>query len=146
LKRPGKDRPADGSEEGTVPLPKPLKHKIKDGLVALSLANLCFLKVGFDLLSDRDRYYDKFPVTTSILLALVVNLFGFALAFWLIMQLLRRVPSRLLQLPVHAAFLFLLLLPLDFVRIKFSNISDYQIFKFFLAEEKHRLFYYSSSY
>ena len=99
--------------------------------MALSLANLCFLKVGFDLLSDRDRYYDKFPVATSILLALVVNLFGFALAFWLVMQLLRRVPSRLLHLPVHAAFLFLLLLPLDFVRIKFSNISDYQIFKFF---------------
>lgn len=116
--------------EETVALPRPLKLKIKDGLVALSLANLCFIKVGFDLLSDHDRYFDKLPVTTATLLAMLTNLFGFALVFWLIMQVRRRFPNALLHLVIHLLFFLLLLLPADFIRIKFFNIADYQIFKF----------------
>jgi hypothetical protein len=121
---------AHDDADGTISLPHPVKHKIKDGLVALSLANLCFIKVGFDLLSDKNRYFNKLPVTTSTLLALVVNLLGFTLVFWLVMQLRRRFPSRLLHLLFHLTFLVLLLLPLDFVRIKFFNVTDYQVFKF----------------
>jgi hypothetical protein len=121
---------APNHAEGTIPLPHPLKNKIKDGLVALSLANLCFIKVGFDLLSDNDRYFDKLPVTNATLLAMLVNLLGFALVFWLAMQLLRRFSNWPLQLAVHLLFFFSLLLPLDFIRIKFFNIADYQIFKF----------------
>ena len=130
MKRAGKDQPADAREDGTIPLPKPLKQKIKDGLVALSLANLCFLKVAFDLLSDKDRYFDKLPVTGGTLLALTVNMLGFAFVFWLVMQLLRRFPGRWWHLPAHLAFLFLLLLPADFIRIKFFNFSDYELFQF----------------
>ena len=47
------------------------------------------------------------------------------------MQLLRRVASRLLHLAAHILFFLLLLLPLDFIRMEFFNITDYQIFKFF---------------
>ena len=130
MNRSRQSRPAEVQDEGTLPLPRSLKQKIGDGLVALSLANLCFVKVGFDLLTGGDRYFNKLPVTTSTLLALAVNLFGFTLAFWLVMQLLRRFPGRLLHLLFHLLFLFLLLLPLDFVRIKFLNFTDYQIFKF----------------
>ena len=78
----------------TVPLPEPLKQKIKDALVALSLANLCLLKVSFDLLSDADRFFTKLPVTTPMLLALAVNGFVLTLLFWLVMQVRRRVDRK----------------------------------------------------
>ena len=122
--------PDDSHSGGAVPLPHSVKQKIKDGLVALSLANLCFLKVGFDLLSDRDRYFDKLPVTIPTLLALVLNLLGLATLAWLVMQVLHRFSSRWLHLIIHLLFLFLLLLPLDFIRIKFFNITDHEVFLF----------------
>lgn len=122
--------PVEKPDEGTVPLPRPLKQKIKDALVALSLANLCFLKVGFDLMSDTDRFFNKLPVTDMMLLALVLNIFSLALLAWLVMQALRRFPNRLLHLTVHLVFLFLLLLPVDFIRLKLTTITDYQIFVF----------------
>jgi len=114
----------------TVPLPEPLKQKIKDALVALSLANLCLLKVSFDLLSDQDRFFTKLPVTTPMLLALAVNGFVLTLLFWLVLQVRRRFQSAWLRLPVHLLFFLLLLYPLDFVRIKLTNIVDYQIYQF----------------
>ena len=114
----------------TVPLPEPLKQKIKDALVALSLANLCLLKVSFDLLSDADRFFTKLPVTTPMLLALAVNGFVLTLLFWLVMQVRRRVSGAWLRLPVHLLFFLLLLYPLDFIRITFTPITDYQIYEF----------------
>ena len=114
----------------TVPLPEPLKQKIKDALVALSLANLCLLKVSFDLLSDQDRFFTKLPVTTPMLLALAVNGFVLTLLFWLVMQVRRRVSGAWLRLPVHLLFFLLLLYPLDFIRITFTPITDYQIYEF----------------
>ena len=130
MNRSSQSSAAHDDADGTIPLPHPVMRKIKDGLVALSLANLCFVKVGFDLLSDRNRYFNKLPVTTSTLLALVVNLLGLALLMWLVMQALRRFPNRLLHLTVHLLFFCSLLLPLDFIRIKFFNITDYQIFQY----------------
>lgn len=127
MNQPGNRTPKEGPDEGTVPLPRPFKQKIKDGLVALSLANLCFIKVAFDLLSDKDRYFNKLPVTTPVLLALVANLFGFTLLIWLVMQILRRFSNRLLHLGIHLMFFALLLLPLDFIRLQFFNISDYEL-------------------
>jgi hypothetical protein len=123
---------ADGGEhhDGTVPLSRPLKQKIRDGLVALSLANMCFLKVGFDLMYDTDRFFNKLPVTTPMLLALLVNITGVALLAWLVMQMLRRFSSRLLHLAAHLVFLLLLLLPVDFIRLQLTTITDYQIFVF----------------
>lgn len=130
MNRSGQSSAAHNDADGAISLPHPVLRKIKDGLVALSLANLCFVKVGFDLLSDKDRYFNKLPVTTPTLLALVVNLLGLALLMWLVMQALRRFPNRLLHLMVHLLFFCSLLLPLDFIRIKFFNITDYQIFQF----------------
>jgi hypothetical protein len=117
-------------DKGTVPLPQPLKQKIKDGLVALSLANLCFMRVGFDLMSDKDRFFNKLPATTPMLLALAANLFGFALLAWLVMQVLRRFSSRWLHLAVHLVFLFTLLLPVDFLRVNLTEVTDYQVLMF----------------
>ena len=92
--------------------------------MALSLANLCFMRVGFDLMSDKDRFFNKLPATTPMLLALMANLFGFALLAWLVMQVLRRFSNRLLHLAVHLVFLFTLLLPVDFLRVNLTKITE----------------------
>jgi hypothetical protein len=131
LSAPTQTAPPAEHDEGTIRLPQPLKRKIKDGLVALSLANLGFIKVSFDLLSDKDRFFNKLPATTPMLLALVANLFGFALLAWLVMQGLRRFSNRLLHLAVHLVFLFTLLLPVDFLRMNLTKITDYEMFMFF---------------
>jgi hypothetical protein len=117
-------------QKGFVGLSPSLREKIADGLVALSLANLCFIKVGFDLLSDHHRYFSKLPVTLPTLLALVGNILGFAGLAWLAMRIRRRISHNWWQLPFHLFFLFLLLFPLDFIRLKFFTIADYQIVAF----------------
>jgi Sulfatase len=119
-----------GNHASTVPPSQPLKQKFKDAFVALSLANLCYIKVGFDLLSDRDRFFDKLPVTPVMLLALAMNIFCLAFLVWLVTQVLRRFSNPLLHLVSHLAFFILLLLPVDFVRLKFTHIADYQIIAF----------------
>jgi hypothetical protein len=130
LSAPAQTAPPAEPDGGTIRLPHPLKRKIKDGLVALSLANLCFIKVGFDLLSDKDRFFTKLPVTTPTLLALVVNIFWLALLAWLVMQMLRRFSNELLHLITHLLFFVLLLLPVDFIRLETTHIADYQIIAF----------------
>ncbi|HTY87610.1 MAG TPA: sulfatase-like hydrolase/transferase [Candidatus Acidoferrum sp.] len=119
------------SQDGTVPLPRPLKQKIKDALVALSLANLCFIKVSFDLLSEQHRFYDKLLVTPATLLALLINISSLSLLLWLAIQALRRFPNRWFRLGAHLCFFLLLLFPLDFIRMQYLIITDYDIFRFF---------------
>jgi hypothetical protein len=115
---------------GTIPLSHPVKLKIQDALVALSLANLCFLKVSFDLLSDYDRFFYKLPVTPPMLWAFVINLAGLALFFWLVMRLLHRFQNKAFHMAVHFLFFILLLYPVDFIRIEALNITDMQIYDF----------------
>ena len=42
----------EGHDTGTISLPRPFKQKIKDGIVAVSLANLCFANAWFTILYD----------------------------------------------------------------------------------------------
>ena len=113
-----------------MPLHPVIKGKIKDAIVALSLANLCFLKVSFDLLSDDDRFFYKLPVTPPMLWAFAVNLCLLTSFFWLVMRLLRRFQNKAFHMAVHFLFFILLLYPVDFIRIKGLNITDAQIFNF----------------
>jgi hypothetical protein len=117
-------------EKGTIRLPHPIKQKIKDGIVAVSVANFCFLNSGFDLLFDSDRFFDKLPVTPTLLLALMANLSWLAVVIWLGMQWRRRSQNRALHLVLDLVFLLLVLVPLDFIRMKILNITDYQLFMF----------------
>jgi hypothetical protein len=115
---------------GTIPLSHPVKLKIKDALVSLSLANLCFLKVSFSLLSDYDRFFFKLPVTPPMLWAFAVNMCLLTAFFWLVMQLLRRFQNKPFHMGIHFLFFFLLLYPADFIRIKALSITDVQIYNF----------------
>ncbi len=115
----------------TIPLPEPLKQKIKDALVALSLANLLFLRPTFDLLFDDDRFFNRLLVTNHDLLALFANIFGAAALIWLGMRAVHRFRQPVIQLVLHLAFFSLLLIPADFVRAKFYSIPDYLVLAFF---------------
>jgi hypothetical protein len=117
--------------DGTVPPPHSLKQKIEDGLVALSLANLCFISAWFTMLYDMDYgYLNRLPVLAPSLLALLVNIFGLAAVIWLVMRVRRRFPNRALRLGLHLAFLALLLIPVDFVRGEILHIPSPQVVAF----------------
>ena len=124
--------PSANQYGGTVPLPDSVKRKIKKGIVAISVANFCFLNSGFDLLFDQDRFFDKVPVTPTLLLALMANIFWLALVVWLGIQWWRRSSNRVLQLVLELVFLLLVLVPLDFIRFKILHITDHQLFVFLL--------------
>ncbi len=113
---------ADGRR---VPLPHPLRQMIKDGLVALSLANLCFISAWYPLLERADfGYAHKWSATRLTFLALLANVSGLALLVWLIMRALRRFERRWLRLICDLCFLALLLLPLEFCRVAIFDIAD----------------------
>ena len=108
----------------TVPLPEPLKQKIKDALVALSLANLCFTIAWLGLLYDNDQgFFRSYPVLLPSLLALATNIFGLALLVWLVLQALRRFPNRGFHLAVHLLFFGLLFQLLNYWRVELLHIS-----------------------
>ena len=131
MNRPASNALAPEHDEGTIPLPHSLKQKIKEAIVAVSLANFCFLNASFDLLFDQDRFYDKLPATPVLLLALLANIFGLAAVIWLGIQARRRFQNRALRLGLDLLFLVPLLFPVDFIRMKMLNITDYQLLAFF---------------
>jgi hypothetical protein len=122
----------EGHDTGTILLPRPFKQKIKDGIVALSLANLCFANAWFTILYDTDRgYFNKLPIRTASTLALLINILWLTATVWLALRVWRRFQNRRLHFVLHLAFLVLLLIPVDFVRHQFFHIGDYQVMVFF---------------
>ena len=117
------DAPAANEHGGYIPLPRPLKRKIKDGIVALAVANWCFVEVWFRLLFRQSRYFHKLPVGRVELLALAVNILGATLIVWLGIGLWRRTRSRLLQVVLDMAFLFMLVLTSGFIRFQLLHWS-----------------------
>ena len=119
------------SPEGTIPLPQSFKQKIEDGIVALSLASLCFGNAWFTILYDADQsYYNKLPIRTSSTLSLLLNILWLSAMVWLAMWAWRRFQHRLLHFVLYIAFLVLLLPPMDFVRIQIFHIGDHQVLMF----------------
>ncbi len=120
---PAHDTPAANEHGGYIPLPRPLKQKIKDGIVALAVANWCFVAAWFHLLFSGGCYFKKLPVAPIELLALAVNILGMALIVWLGIGLWRRSRSRLLQLVLEMAFLFTLVFVSGFIRYQLFHWS-----------------------
>lgn len=98
--------------------------------MALSVANCCFVRAWFDLLFDANRYFNKLPVLRVELLALAVNLSGFALLVWLGMAVRRRFPRGLPRLVLDLSFLSLLIFPADFIRVQYLNWTDSELVGF----------------
>ena len=62
---------------------------LRDLLIALSLSNLCFLRIWNELFNGKVVYYALVPPTHQ-LLGIVLNVFLLALVFWTGAQLARR--------------------------------------------------------
>ena len=114
---PQKNSPAAVDHAGTVPLPHLLKQRIKDGLVALSLANLCFVSAWFHPLNDADfGFFNNLPVNKATLLALLANILLLGSVFWLVLRAWRRWQNEGFHLVIHLLFWLMLLIPLEFFR------------------------------
>jgi hypothetical protein len=118
------DAPAANPHGGYIPLPRPLKQKIKDGMVAFSMACLCFARPWSHLLFDGNNYFNKLPVARVELLALAVNVACLAWMVWLGIGIRRRCGTGMLSLLLDMSFLFLLVAPADFVRVELLNMTD----------------------
>ena len=98
----------------------PVRDKIKDALVALSLANLCFGNAWYYLLVLDDAthgYYSKHDISASHLVALMANIALFALLFWYGALLVRRSSDWRVHVFGDIALCATLLASLDFVRL-----------------------------
>ena len=97
-------------------------QKLGDALVALSLANLCLVTAWFGPLYDANLgYFNRLRVTSLTLFCLVLNLSWLSGLIWLVIRLYRTSSSRWLRRFCHLLFLPLLLLPVDFWRIRSSR-------------------------
>ena len=98
----------------------PVRDMIKDALVALSLANLCFGNAWYYLLvldETTHGYYSKYAISASHLIALVANIALFALLLWYGALLVRRSSDRRVHFVGDIALCATLLVSLDFVRL-----------------------------
>jgi hypothetical protein len=123
LNPPASHAPAAGHPPGFIPLPDPLKRKIRDGIVAFTMAVWSFLRPWTHLLFDRNRFFHKLPATRVELLALVVNVLGLALIIWLGIGVWRRSRSKILPLVLELLFLGLLVFPADYVRVQYLHLA-----------------------
>jgi hypothetical protein len=124
---PAHDTPAMNKRVGYIPLARPLRRKIQNGMVALTMAIWCFVRPWSHLLFDGNSYFNKLPAARVELLALAVNVACFALMVWLGIGIWRRCRTGMLSLLLEMSFLFLLVLPADFIRVELLNMTDSEL-------------------
>jgi Sulfatase len=109
------------------------KYRIRDGIVALSLANVCLISAWFPLLYDQDKgYFNKALITRAELLALGTNILGFSILAWLVMRAMATTSKKLPRTISDLLFAAMLVFPIDFCRRIIFRIPDYRIAMFFL--------------
>jgi len=118
LNPPAINAPAAENSAGYIPLPYSLKRKIKDGIVAFTLATWCFVRPSSHLLFDHNRYFHKLPVVPVELLALAANILWVTVMIWLGIGVWRHSRSKILCLLLELLFLGLLLFPADYLRVQ----------------------------
>jgi hypothetical protein len=106
----------------------------RDALIALSLTNLCYLRVWTELLTYQryDTYLMKAPPGRAAMLAAMTNVVGIAAVLWMAIAWARRSSSRRIWASAEWAFLLSLALPLNALRAVLTRFSD--LFKSTLFE------------
>ena len=94
----------------------PYRERIKDGLVALGLANLALVSAWYPLLYGTEFAYFKEPVTHSSLFAVAANIAWITLAGWLVLRGYRGSQNRWFRLSCDLLIVILLLVPIDYCR------------------------------
>lgn len=105
-----------------------MPRSLRYALIALSLANLCFLSSWLVLLNPQHYTYYNWPQDPGLveIKALVICILVLAFVFWLAANIAGRISSRRVSEPARLAFLLLLILPLnsfleDYLGISISN-------------------------
>ena len=101
--------------------------RLRDLFIALSLANLCYLRVWSELLTytRSDTYLMKLPPAPADYLAVMLNVLLVAGALWAAVTLARRKASKSAFRWVEVVFLLFLIVPLNAVRAVLSNHFDF---------------------
>lgn len=109
---------------------RPLQRKIKDGVVALTLATWCLARPWSHLLFKSKDYFGGSPALPVELLAVMVNVAGLALAIWLGIGLWRNWRGGMAGALLDGAFLLLMVFPADFIRVDMLSITDGELLGF----------------
>jgi Sulfatase len=123
--------PTTGSPGATGVSSGRIQDRFKDAIVAMSFANLCFVTAWFNTLYDQDSYFNKLPVGLPTLLALLTNILGLGVFVWVMIRIRRRVRNWMVSTALDLSFLFLLIVPANFIRYDILQIWDYQVIHFF---------------
>jgi hypothetical protein len=94
------------------------KRRIKDILLAVSLANLYFLNKWAEYFHMPNEYYRKFPYTWTNYSGILLNTLILSLIFWFGKRLTWQSKSTVLQAIGRVVFLAVLLVPLNVFRSK----------------------------
>jgi hypothetical protein len=130
LNPPDHDQSLRGQAGNHPGLARPLTRKILDCIVAVTMATWCFARPWSHLLFCGNNYFNKLPVARIELLALTVNMAGFAFLIWLGIGLWRHFRTGTFSLLLDLAFLFLLVFPADFIRVELLNQTDAELIRF----------------
>jgi hypothetical protein len=123
--------PGAASPPPPDPADAPWKQRVKDGILALSLANLVLTNAWFHVLFDEDHsFFNSLNVAAPALLALLANLGWLALVFWLVLRGWRRTRNRAVQFGINLLFFALLMIPADFFRLYYLHGSGYEVMAF----------------
>lgn len=126
------DTAMQASPDAAPSIPSIRTHGWRDLLVAISVANLFFVAAWFGPLYDNDfGYFNRLRVTSLTLFCLTLNLLWSAACVWLLLRLQARSSRSWLRWAGDVAFLAFFLVPLDFIRSRFLNITDSQLVIFF---------------
>lgn len=98
----------------------------RDIAIALSLANLCFMKAWiyvYYYLSMDNQYHSQLPPNINYYFAAVLNIFLLAAFFWISMTLARRSNKPTIVKVAKVVFVLTLIIPLNDI-FSFSNPTD----------------------
>lgn len=101
------------------------RHQLTNGLTALSLGNLCFIRRWYDLEHLQPRGLDYFrtaPPGVTLLVSTILASLSLAAIFWLCWLFVERHPTPGLRKFAHCVFLLILMFPIESVR-RFWNIQ-----------------------
>jgi len=107
-------------------LSSPVRLKIRDLLICLSVSNLLFLRRWYDIEQSQSpamNYFRTGPANNVQFWATLIVIGITAAVFWVVGLLVRRYPTGVLATLVRAGFLIVLMVPLETVR-EFWNYRE----------------------
>ena len=96
----------------------------RDAAIALSLANLCFVKVWSKLLSSANSYFGEFPIVYA---SIILDVLLLAALFWAAITFARRSGNALTMTLARWAFLLALLTALNGILTLVITFSPYNL-------------------